>query len=127
MFFSTFYIGERQTKPQLNNQLALCFNHIFLQNNGAQVSQLMQKDAFIDHKLKSFYYAGRQEVTTRAFEAFIQRHPIKNAFLVQGTKKSAEAKLGIYPSSEQLAVISAQMATYFNWLGKALDHSATDE
>jgi hypothetical protein len=129
LFASEIWLHENAqlNEHALNNQLALCFNHIFLQNNGTQVSELMQKSVFIDHKLKSFYYARPQEVAARAFEAFIQRHPIKNAFLVQGTKKSAEAKLGIYPSGKQLTVISAQMATYFNWLGKALDHSATDE
>jgi hypothetical protein len=129
LFASEIWLHENAqlNEHALNNQLALCFNHIFLQNDGAQASELMQKSVFIDHKLKSFYYARPQEVAARAFEAFIQSHPIKNAFLVQGTKKSAEAKLGIYPSGEQLAVISAQMATYFNWLGKALDHSATDE
>ena len=129
LFASEIWLHENAqlNEHALNNQLALCFNHIFLQNNGTQVSELMQKSVFIDHKLKSFYYARPQEVAARAFETFIQRHPIKNAFLVQGTKKSAEAKLGIYPSGKQLTVISAQMATYFNWLGKALDHSATDE
>jgi hypothetical protein len=111
----------------LNNQLALCFKHIFLQNNGAEPSELMQKSVFVDHQLKSFYYARPQEVAARAFEACIQDHSIKNAFLVQGTKQSAEAKLGIYPNGEQLSNIAAQMATYFNWLGKALDHSPPDE
>jgi ABC-type uncharacterized transport system YnjBCD substrate-binding protein len=106
----------------LSNQLALCFKHIFLQNTEAEPSELMQKSVFVDHNLKSFYYARPQEVAAGAFEAFIQHHPIKNAFLVK-----CKAKLGIYPSGEELAVISTQMATYFNWLGKALDHSPTDE
>jgi hypothetical protein len=129
LFASEIWLNEnaKLNEHALNNQLALCFKHIFLQNNGAEASELMQKSVFVDHKLKSFYYARPQEVAARAFEAFIQRHPIKNAFLVQGTKQSAEAKLGIYPSGEALADISAQMATYFNWLGKALDHSPTDE
>jgi hypothetical protein len=129
LFASEIWLHEKSqlSKHALNNKLALCFQHIFLQNNGSEASELMQKSVFIDHKLKSFYYARPQEVAARAFEAFIQNHPIKNAFLVQGTKQTAEAKLGIYPSGEQLVVISTQMATYFNWLGKALDHSPADE
>ncbi|WP_034896359.1 CLCA_X family protein [Brumicola pallidula] len=129
LFASEIWLHENAqlNEHALNNQLALCFKHIFLQNNGAEPSELMQKSIFVDHKLKSFYYARPQEVAARAFEACIQHHSIKNAFLVQGTKQSAEAKLGIYPNGEQLSNIAAQMATYFNWLGKALDHSLPDE
>ena len=106
----------------LNTQLALYFDTIFLDGNPSLPSELMQKSVLIDRELKSFYYARPQEVAARAFEACIQNHRIKNTFLVQGTKQSAEAKLGIYPRGSQLAAIANEMATYFNWLGKALDN-----
>jgi hypothetical protein len=86
----------------------------------------MQKSVFIDKQLKSFYYARPQEIAARAFEACIQHQPIKNSFLVQGTKQSAEAKLGIYPQGAELNAIASELITYFNWLGKALDHSPSD-
>ncbi len=129
LFASEIWLNEnaQMNAHALNSQLALCFETIFLEGNGSLPSELMQKSVRIDKELKSFYYARPQEVAARAFEACIQHHRIKNAFLVQGTKQSAEAKLGIYPSGLQLSKISVEMATYFNWLGKALDHSPTDE
>ncbi len=128
IFASEIWLNENAAFNQhaLNAQLALCFEHIFLNENGNKSSDLMRKSMFVDQKLKSFYYARPQEVAARAFEACIQHHPIKNAFLVQGTKQSAEAKLGIYPQGAQLDEIAAELSTYFNWLGKALDHSSSD-
>ena len=128
LFASEIWLNEnaQMNAHALNSQLSLCFDTIFLEGNGSLPSELMQKSVLIDKELKSFYYARPQEVAARAFEACIQHHPIKNAFLVQGTKQSAEAKLGIYPSGLQLSKIAVEMATYFNWLGKALDHSPTD-
>lgn len=124
-FASEIWLNEsaQLNSHPLNAQLALCFEYIFLNENGTEPSDLMQKSVFVDKKLKSYYYARPQEVAARSFEACIQHHHIKNAFLVQGTKQSAEAKLGIYPSGSILNAISAQITTYFNWLGKALDHS----
>jgi hypothetical protein len=129
LFASEIWLNENATMHNhpLNTQLANCFRFMFLDGSGNAPSELMTKSVFVDQKLKSFYYARPQEVAARAFEACIQHHAIKNAFLVQGTIQSAEAKLGIYPKGEQLKEIATQMETYFNWLGKALDHSATDE
>jgi len=129
LFASEIWLNENAqlNEHPLNFQLAHCFENIFLKENGTEASDLMQKSVLVDKELKSFYYARPQEVAARAFEACIQHHPIKNAFLVQGTKQSAEAKLGIYPRATELSRIATQMATYFNWLGKALDHSPADE
>lgn len=126
LFASEIWLNEnaKMKTHALNNQLSACFQAIFLGSSANEPSDLMKKSVFVDQQLKSFYYARPQEVAARAFEASIQHHAIKNAFLVQGTKQSAEAKLGIYPSGEDLNNIARQMATYFNWLGKALDHSA---
>ncbi|WP_412972370.1 CLCA_X family protein [Glaciecola sp. MF2-115] len=128
LFASEIWLNENASMHihALNEQLASCFRYIFLDKAGNAPSELMTKSVFVDQQLKSFYYARPQEVAARSFEACIQHQSIKNAFLVQGTMKSAEAKLGIYPHGSQLNDIATQLKTYFNWLGKALDHSVTD-
>ena len=45
---------------------------------------------------------------------------MKNAFLVQGTKKSAEARLGIYPHGNLRKQLNDALMLYFYQLGKAL-------
>jgi hypothetical protein len=127
-FASEIWLNESATvyKHPLNAQLARCFEDIFLSDNGKTPSKLMQQSMSVDQSLKSYYYARPQEVAARAFEACIQNHPIKNAFLVQGTKQSAEAKLGIYPQGIELHKVSVELITYFNWLGKALDHNPSE-
>jgi hypothetical protein len=70
--------------------------------------------------LKTFYYAVPQELGARAFEACIQDHVIKNAFLVQGTKQSPEAKMGIYPQGELRTTISKSLLDYFYHLGAVI-------
>jgi hypothetical protein len=70
--------------------------------------------------LKTFYYARPQELGARAFEACIQDHFTKNAFLVQGTIQSPEAKMGIYPVAELRATISHNLMDYFYHLGRAI-------
>ena len=59
-------------------------------------------------------------MTARAFEAFVQDAPIKNNFLVKGTKKSREAELGLYPSGSLRQRINQAFARYFSALGQAL-------
>lgn len=61
-----------------------------------------------------------QELVARAFEACIQDHHIKNAFLVQGTKQSPEAKMGIYPVEELRTTISKNLLDYLYHLGQAM-------
>lgn len=104
----------------INDYLELCFQHIFLKPQSDELSELFTQSAAADKSFNTFYYSRPQEVCARAFEAFIQDHAIKNAFLVQGTKQSKEAKLGIYPSGEQRELISTYFARYFQLLGKVL-------
>ena len=127
LFASEIWLNERkQLVPhELNKQLAACFSNIFLDATSTGPSELMQRSIFVDQKLKSFYYARPQEVAARAFEAVIQNQSIKNAFLVQGTMQSSEAKLGIYPQAEQRDQITSTLLTYFSWLGQALENSKT--
>jgi hypothetical protein len=123
LFATEIWLNENEetVSHPLNQQLAKTFESIFLDNTKANASELMKCSIFVDQKMKSFYYARPQEVGARAFEACIQNHAIKNAFLVQGTMQSAEAKLGIYPHGDTRELISEAIFTYFYWLGKALE------
>ena len=67
-----------------------------------------------------YYYVTPQEMAAKAFEACIQDHFLKNAILVQGTKRSVEARLGIYPHGNLRIQVNQQLTVYFNLLGKAL-------
>ncbi|MFT4937824.1 MAG: hypothetical protein ACI88A_000846 [Paraglaciecola sp.] len=104
----------------LNNKLSFCFESIFLATESNQVNDYVLRCAQTDKTLKIFYYAQPQELCARAFEASIQDHVIKNAFLVQGTKQSPEAKLGIYPQNQIRKRISKNLVDYFFHLGQAI-------
>ena len=107
----------------LNRCLQDCYQHIFLKPNSDQLSDLFVNSVAVDKTMKGFYYSKPQEISARAFEAFIQDHTLKNAFLVGGTKQSEEAKLGVYPQGEQRLIISQYFARYFSILGSALERS----
>lgn len=107
----------------LNSRLDDCFQYVFLDiNNKEQLSTLFKSSVSADKALDTYYYSMPQEICARAFESFIQDHAIKNAFLVQGTKQSEEAKLGIYPQAEQRKLINDSFLRYFKLLGQALSH-----
>ena len=122
-FASAVWLDNRDIHPHpINSMLEDCFQHIFLDaNNKQNLSCLFRNSAKADKSVGAFYYSRPQEVCARAFEAFIQDKPLKNAFLVQGTKQSEEAKMGIYPEGQQRNLISAHFTRYFASLGRALD------
>lgn len=125
-FASALWLENHQIKEhKLNSYLENCYQHIFLKPNSDEISDLLVKSAAADKSMNIFYYALPQEVCARAFESFVQDHAIKNAFLVRGTKESAEAKLGIYPQDEQRRLISEHFTRYFALLGYALENSKT--
>lgn len=106
---------------QLNDHLIRFFESIFLHENLSTASELMRASIAADKHCNFYYYARPQEVAARAFEACIQDHRIKNTFLVQGTKQTAEAQIGIYPRGEVLNGIQHKILTYFAQLGMALE------
>ena len=110
-----------QISHTLNEKLSSCFESIFLVTDKSQPNEYVNRSAQADKLLKTFYYARPQELAARAFEACIQDHCIKNAFLVQGTKQSPEAKMGIYPAQGLRATISRTFLDYFCHLGQALN------
>ena len=105
----------------INQHLASCYQHIFLQQNSAEPSKLFIDSSAADKANKIYYYSRPQEMSARAFEAFVQDQSLKNAFLVKGTKQSVEAKLGIYPQGQQRADVSEAFARYFAALGQAVE------
>lgn len=107
----------------LNNLLESCYQHIFLKPDSDEPSDVFKRSARADKILDSYYYALPQEVSARAFESFVQDSPIKNQFLVKGTKQSVEAKLGIYPLGGERVNISHHFLTYFSRLGQAVESS----
>lgn len=111
---------QPQIAHQLNSKLSQCFESIFLATDKSQPNEYVNRSAQADKLLKTYYYARPQELVARAFEACIQDHHIKNAFLVQGTKQSPEAKMGIYPAGELRKAISKTLLDYFFHLGGAL-------
>lgn len=121
-FASVLWLKNKQIQEHpLNRYLEDCYQHIFLKPESDELSDLFVKSAAADRAMNSYYYAQPQEICARSFEAFVQDQSLKNAFLVQGTKQSAEAQVGIYPEAEQRLVISHYFIRYFSHLGLALD------
>tara|TARA_R110000751_G_C13795394_1_gene483458 strand:- start:94168 stop:94896 length:729 start_codon:yes stop_codon:yes gene_type:complete len=123
-FASECWLQDKsQISHQLNEKLSLCFESIFLSTDKYQPNNYVNRSAQADRLLKIFYYARPQELVARAFEACIQDHHIKNAFLVQGTKQSPEAKMGIYPDEALRITFSKNLLDYFYHLGQAMAKS----
>lgn len=114
---------QKQIKHPLNGKLSQCFELIFLGPEKDQISEFVKRSTKADKALNCFYYSQPQELAARAFEAIIQDHTIKNTFLVQGTKQSIEAKLGIYPKQPERSYISKNLLDYFRYLGQAIENS----
>lgn len=108
----------------LNERLRICYQTVLLNETGTAPSELFERSAEQDKRLGAVYYALPEELCARAFEAFVQDAPIKNSFLVMGTLKTDEARLGLYPQGAQRERINAAFRDYFTHLGQALYRSA---
>lgn len=104
----------------LNDLLSNCYQNIILNEAGDAPNDYFKRSALADRQTKHFYYSKPEELCARAFEAFIQDAPIKNNFLVKGTKASEEAKVGLYPQGEHRERINQAFREYFFALGGAL-------
>ncbi|MEC7378391.1 MAG: CLCA_X family protein [Pseudomonadota bacterium] len=107
----------------LNDRLQACYKAVLLDVSGNQPSTLFRQSVKADKVAGVQYYSQPEELCARAFEAFVQDAPHKNAFLVKGTKASEEAALGLYPEGEERARINAAFQRYFASLGQALRRS----
>lgn len=104
----------------LNDRLQACYRAVLLDPTGNQPSDLFRQSAKADKAAGVHYYSQPEELCARAFEAFVQDGPCRNAFLVKGTKESDEAKLGLYPQGVERERINQAFSAYFRSLGAAL-------
>lgn len=104
----------------LNDRLQACYRAVLLNPAGNQPSELFRASVKADKAAGVHYYSQPEELCARAFEAFIQDAPCKNAFLVKGTKETDEARLGLYPGCTERTRINAAFQGYFQSLGTAL-------
>ena len=120
-FASASWLDDRQMHEHpLNIKLSRCFESLFLDDNNRDINEYVRLSTQADKALKIYYYAQPQELAARAFEAMVQDQRIKNAFLVQGTKESPEAQLGIYPENSIRYKISQNFVDYFHHLGQSI-------
>lgn len=115
--------GKSIIVHSLNKRLEDSLHHILLPEIDAENGSLnpfITQAVALDKRAKSVYYTLPQEACARAFEAMIQDHPIKNSFLVQGTKQSKLAQLGAFPVGTLRETINTALATYFYQLGCAV-------
>ncbi|WP_430461179.1 CLCA_X family protein [Thalassolituus sp. LLYu03] len=120
-FASKLWVKDKTLKPhRLNQLLAACYAAVLLDDEGQAPSDLFRASAAKDKELNTFYYSQPEECCARAFEAFVQDASIKNAFLVKGTQKSADAEAGLYPQGRQRLAIKRAFSRYFSALCDAL-------
>ena len=120
-FASEAYLHHQIGYPhQLNEQLSDCFTHIMLDSSGTKPSDYFYRSKALDQNHQIIYFAKPEELCARAFESFIQDHPIKNAFLVQGTKQSTTALQGAYPIKSHRTKVNELFAIYFSHLGHSM-------
>ncbi|AOY87695.1 hypothetical protein BKP64_05645 [Marinobacter salinus] len=120
-FASSLWLSSHQFKPHsLTNQLFRCFEAILLNKDGTSPSELFVASRNADRVQQRLYWANPEEMCARAFEAFIEDQAPRNSFLVQGTRDSEEARMGLYPLGPDRERVSSAFQAYFSSLGQAL-------
>lgn len=104
----------------LNDLWFAVMRAIMLSPSGEEPSELFRISAAVDRQLGQVYFSRPEELCARAFEAYVQDAPVKNHFLVKGTRESPEALKGLYPKPPQRQQINQAFAIYFQQLGAAL-------
>lgn len=110
--------GKVLVQHPLNQIMADFFATLFVHESAP--NDYVRSAIQADRAMHSYYFARPQELAARAFEAIIQDHPYKNSFLVQGTKKSLEARLGVYPRGSFRIQLGNSLMLYFRSLAQAL-------
>ncbi|MEE2002135.1 hypothetical protein QWY20_11795 [Alkalimonas sp. MEB108] len=120
-FASRCFLHAQRIKPHPLNQLLLDgFKTLLLSPDGSQPSSWFVHCASLDRARNQLYLSQPEELCARAFEAMLQAQPLKNHFLVSGTRQSELAKAGAYPDAELLRSLSTHWFRYFVSLGQAL-------
>ncbi|MFQ3235185.1 MAG: hypothetical protein ACI9C4_000739 [Paraglaciecola sp.] len=120
-FASQLWLDDHEILPHpLNSKLNTCFETIFLEQHKTGANPYVLTCANVDKSMKIYYYARPEELAARAFEAFIEDQDLRNAFLVQGSIKSPEVMLGIYPKAHHRQILGQNFVDYFRYLGQAI-------
>lgn len=120
-FASRCFLHPQRITPHPLNQLLLeGFKTLLLSPDGSQASAWFLHCAMLDRQRQQLYLSQPEELCARAFEAMLQAQPLKNHFLVSGTRQSKLAKAGAYPDTALLQQLSAHWLQYFTALGQAL-------
>ncbi|MBS97165.1 MAG: hypothetical protein CMI01_00595 [Oceanospirillaceae bacterium] len=104
----------------LNVRLYACYHAIMLSPEGDAPSELVNRSMVVDRNRGDLYYSLPEEVCARAFEAWVQDAPLKNHFLVKGTRQTREAQLGLYPEKAQKERVARAFTAYFSCLGQLM-------
>ena len=127
-FASRCFLHAHRIKPHPLNQLLLeGFKTLLLSPDGSQPSSWFLRCAELDRACNQLYLSQPEELCARAFEAMLQAQPLKNHFLVSGTRQSELAKAGAYPDAELLQQLSTPWFRYFSTLGLALGKNKHQE
>ena len=117
---SQIQLSRNKEPHPLSLLLAECFKAIMLNDQGDEPSHMFHASRLADQKLKIVYYSKPEEMSARAFEAFVEDTKPTNSFLVKGSRYSEEAKMGLYPQGEQRHRINKAFQNYFSLLGRVL-------
>ncbi|WP_421852325.1 CLCA_X family protein [Marinomonas sp.] len=117
---SPIQLSRNKEPHPLSLLLAECFRVIMLNEQGDEPSNMFKASRLADQKLKIVYYDKPEEMTARAFEAFVEDTKPTSTFLVKGSRHSEEAKMGLYPQGEQRHRINQAFHNYFGLLGRTL-------
>ncbi len=109
---------DSQRSHPLNDLLAAAFAEIFVEDGAP--SALVLRAKAVDSKAQRRYFALPEEMAARAFEQMLQRLPLQNRFLVDGTLAGPAYLAGLYPDADSSARLAGYWLSYFQLLGRAL-------
>ncbi|MBE0363301.1 hypothetical protein PULV_a3484 [Pseudoalteromonas ulvae UL12] len=119
---STWLKQAANISHPLNALLDDVYQTLLLSEDLCQPSDYVHHAISLDKQLQMNYFSLPEELTARAFEAWIQsRTQIKNAYLVSGTKQSKLAELNAFPSPALQRKFGDTLAQYFNLLADLLE------
>lgn len=117
-FASSLWLSEQPAKKHpLVVTLFQCFEAILLSADRRTPSALVNASVSADQARDTLYYSRPEELCARAFEAFVEDHPIHNPFLVSGSQGR------LYPQNLQRQQIRTVFVDYFSLLAQYLNQS----
>ena len=119
---STWLKQAANISHPLNALLDEVYQTLLLSEDLCQPSEYVNHAIALDKQLQMNYFSLPEELTARAFEAWVQSSTqIKNAYLVSGTKQSKLAELNAFPTATIQQKFSAALSQYFALLADLLE------